>query len=1131
MSRDAGGPIPWLLCVVLIFAGGTGGAEDVYGKRFDPPRLYFAHASINKSGLVSGLRGQDNFLSLYMPPVDNTTEAYSSDLFSFSLLMPAYVTLLDVTEEQLVVRPVQRDGQGYLQVTGKLDAEKVKARCYVGKWGVNRVLWYRIAPGATVPARPQPVELTLLHDGQPCFTNEARLRVYDELPPAPRVSPRNFRLWLHYGPHYRDGHWDELSDYLIRAGINTIQFTLGGPSGLDYVKAMRQRGFYTIAQRGGSYGQLYRDNMRSCLEQGPQWFAKADGGTMETYLPFADAALWDYEPSPLPDDLDDWLIAGFRQAAELPADEPLTVETIKANHLREWIEFRQTQLATCVRHWGDFCRQVKPDIETILTEGGVLAFNPPGQVDYAKYQDHVTFCDPMNFTGQAALRTVRQWMQRAPRAQFTGCQNVALSSFHNVFIAPQTIMLQTVSAALMGMHGTSIYPGPAMDAENFIALHRAMSFLGRHEALIFGGPPDPEGVLVEPIPKEEQQITLGDGRVLRQTYPDWTQDAIHRCYRGAEGEQILAALVNWNLKEPCFFKLTVSLPAGTWLLLDDESGQAFVSRDDLGLDAEAMAEGFYLQCPPGEFRGFRVVRATPAELQRAKSYEPVALADVAKAAQAYQDLAGSGVGAAARGDQRLGFDDFDADGKFEYLVQSSGQKVWVSQQGTVLRWTVGGQTVETSDLGLGRDMLWLPLGERENRAMDAVMKLDSRQVRPEGVTLVFSKDVPLVSLGGGAGIRVRKELVFSQEPGKVTVRVGVANTSVAPDATKLEFSYRAHSYLQYPASGNVLWSYDGATTRRWDQVATHYSVPNAGLTDADSRALFAQCEVANPTSLVTFGDYTPERKLLIKVTPRNPARVLQVLRWGRKEGLPGSGTLEWMYRPETLSVGQDLTYEYRVDVQTAVDGLDDGAVAPAAEPGAPEADPGLLLHLPFDGTPDAMVAKADGTATVTGTPEYEDTPNGKGIRVTDGISLSYLPEGNIDLAQGRLHIRFKPDWEGAEDKTRFLLTVRPARGFVYFGKLDDGRLLMNMFDAKDEQHYPWTLIRTVEADTWHEAVVTWDTAKGVMTLFWDGQKAAEHRGDPWQMAPLDNSLSHCRLVIPPEAHAVIDDIKIWGQPD
>ena len=181
-------------------------------------------------------------------------------------------------------------------------------------------------------------------------------------------------------------------------------------------------------------------------------------------------------------------------------------------------------------------------------------------------------------------------------------------------------------------------------------------------------------------------------------------------------------------------------------------------------------------------------------------------------------------------------------------------------------------------------------------------------------------------------------------------------------------------------------------------------------------------------------------------------------------------------------------------------------------------------------SPNAILSKGTHHAVVKGAPVYEDTPGGRGIRVTKGVELSFLPEGNIDLQRGKLYIRFKPLWHGTDGKTHYLLTVRPKAGFLYFGKIADGRFLLNMFDERNQQHYPWHMIRTLEADTWHSSTVTWDAARGLMALYLDGKKVAEHRGKPWRMAALDNRLNHCRIVIPETADAVIDEIKIWEQP-
>jgi hypothetical protein len=1116
--------------LMALLAGGTR-AADVYGVRVDPPRVYLTHASLNRSGTLSALRGQDNVLSLYMPPVDNAKGAYTPEGFSLVVLLPGFLEVLDQAEQGLAVTPVQHEGQPCQQVAKALDPVQVKSRCFDNTWGLHEAgpIWFRVRAEAQVPEEPVPARVTLRHRDRECFTDTARLRVFEAIPPGPRVSWRSFRLWLHYGPHYRRGHWDELAEYLRLAGINGIQATVGGPDGLEYVQAMRERGFYIIAQRGGSYGDIYKDNMRACLEQGPAWFGKADQGTMQTYLPLSHAALWDFEPSPLPTGVDEWLVAQFRQAQQLPADEDLTEATIRARYLRPWIEFRQAQLATCIRHWADHCRSVKPDVETILTEGGVLAFDPPGQVDYSTYQDYVTFCDPMNFTGMQALQVVRQWQQRAPRATFTGCQNVALSSYHTVFISPQTIMLQTLSAALIGLRGTSVYPGPAMEAENFRLWARVTGFLGRHESVIFGGRRDPVEVKLGLVPKEEQEVILGDGRRLRNCYPDWEREAICRSYAAADASEFLTVVVNWHAKEPAYGRLSLTLPAGPWLLVDDENREVFTHAGNRELAAGLLAEGVAVRCPAFDYRGFRALRISPAALAAVKDYQPQHLETWAAEVRAYVQAATATAAATGSGETTLGFDDADGDGAFEYVVQSPAQKAWVSQSGTVLRWQVGAQTLEGEALGLCRDMLWLPLGERESRGLDAVMRLEGKETRPDGSALTFSRDVPLATLGGGASVRLLKDLVFAKSAGDLSVRVRLANTSVAPEATRLTCSYRVHHYLRYGPSPNVFWASDGAALRHWDKVDAHLTVPNTGLTPAETDCLFAQCEVAPPLRPVACGDHRPEGGLLLTAVPARPDEVLQLLRWGRRPGMAGGATIEWMYRPTALAVGQDLTYEYRLTLQTDVAALTaDSARTPTPAPARDEAR--LLLHLGFDGTTEPLVAGGAREVAVTGTPTYEDTPGGQAIRLSQGLGLSYLPAGNIDLRRGRLAIRFKPLWEGAENQSRFLLTVRPRTGFVYLGKLDDGRFLMNFLDANDGQHYAGHSVRTMVANTWHEAVVTWEAPRGVSILFLDGEKVAEFRAEPWTMADLDNSLAHSRLVFPKEAEAVIDDVRIWDRP-
>ncbi len=1119
-----------MVLAVLLARGWDAQAADVYGKRFAPPGIYLTHASLNKSGTVSGIKGQDNFLSFYMTPIDNEQNAYTAEGFAYSVLLPPYVEVLDVGAAGLEVTQVEADGATWQRATKPVDPEQVQNRCLRGSWGVHDLVWYRVSPHADVPEQLDEIRVTLTYQGHECATDSAKLRIYDELVAPPRVSARNFRLWMHYGPYFRDGHWDDWAEYLHKAGINAIQFTLGGPERLDAVKAMRNRGFYIIAQRGASYSPIYQDNFRGCLERGPEWFKETDAGTMATYLPYSDAALWDFEPSPMTLDVDDWTLDRFRAARTIPADAELTAESIKQSYFTDWIAFRQGELATCIKHWADFCRGIKPDVELILTEGRTNVFDPPGQVDYSNYAQYVTFCDPMNFAGLQAVHALRQWMEYVPQGRFTGCQNVGLSSYHNVFISAKMIMMQVLSAALIGAHGTAIYPGPAMDAENFVHFNRVMGFIGYNEKLLFESEDAPRNVLISPVPKEQFEVTVGDGRTVRNSYPNWEHDAVIRSYHDPDSDAYLIVIANWNAQEPCHAKLTMSVAESERLLIDRESKLLFTSAGKDTIGAQALREGVYVTCPPFEYRGFAIVPDTPEARRLVRGFAPAPLEAIAALAGEYTRAAGSTGVSAGEGGMRLGFDDEDGDGAFEYLAQTPEQSLWITQSGTVQKWMVGESVLSTSDYGLCRDMVWLPAGERSNQGMDSQMTLDGRQVGRDAIELEFSRSVPLQSLGGGASLRIVKKLTIPAGGGALTCRVGIINDSIAPEATSIEFSYRAHNYIDYGKDQSTFWVYDGDQISRWEDVQKHYSVPNKGLAPTESAQVFGQNELTDPVAVREFGEYIPSRQLLLAVEPTNPERILNLLRWGRKADAGGSGTIEWMYRPVSLKSGSELVYEYRLRLQPATEELTVDAVVPSVSTAAAPDDEGLLLHLPFDGTTDAAVSGGSGTAAVTGRPGYVDTDHGQGIRMAAGTQLEYLPEGNIDLHRGRAYVRFMPEWSGADGETHYFFTVRPKSGFVYFGKLNDGRLIMNMFDAQGKQHYPWHAIRTMQAGTWHKAMATWEADAGVMALYLDGERVAEHRGEPWQMAELDNSLEHCRLVIPATANIIIDEFKIWAQP-
>ena len=813
-------------------------AEAVYGKRFDPPRVYFRHGNLNKKRLTA-IKGQDNFLAVYIPAIDLSEAKYSADRFSIRVHFPRPLTVLDGERMGIQVKHTP----GGSSFSADIGADQMAARCLRGNLGIDLTIWYRVdeaEPG--LAAKSARVEL--LYDGKPCFQSRAKVSVLDELPVPPRIDPKDFRFWLHYGPYHRAGEWDALDDYLRKAGINAVQFTLAAPAEqmTNRMKALRQRGYYIIAQRVGSYAKA-SSSTREIEDLGPDWFVDSDEDCMRHYLPLADAVLWDFEPSPARIWLDDWTLQEFRKAAKLEPGVQLSKETIRGSYFKEWIAFRQRQLAQAVRSWAEFCRAIDPDIETIVTQGHTHRFDPLSQIDFATYGSDVTFCDPMNFVGKTGLEYIRRWMAHAPNAQFTACQNVALS-YEPVFVTARATMLQLVGAALIGVKGTSIYPGWTMDGENFALLNRAAMFLGKNREFVFAGIRNPPHAQLELLPKETREVALGDGRLVKVSYPDWSKDGIRGVYQLTDSPELLAVIENLNETEPCFAKLRLDLASGKWAVLDDEHRTAWASNGSPLFSADQLREGLLVSCPPSDFRGYRIVSAASANID-------------------------------------------------DYLLREIGT------------------------------------------------------------------------------------------------------------------------------------------------VSDRYQEYSGGLNGASS-------------------------------------------------------------------VGTDN---------------------PGTETGR------LLLHVDFEQGTRAVAAGGEANAIVQKGLRFEKTPEGnRAVVIGPGASLQYSPSGNLDLNRGKLYIRFKPNWDGTDGRKHELFRIKPVAGLVYLAKLNDGRLLLNMFDAGGKQHYPSYLIRDMVAREWQSLLVTWDSSSGLMSMFLNGEKVAEKRMPPWRMAPVANRARDGRITFPASADAAIDEIKIWDQP-
>jgi len=905
--------LPCLLVSLLLATGillevpYTARGAELPDKPVYPPRIYFTQASLNKSGIVSAIQGEDNFVRLFVPAMDASEHAIPADGLTCKLLLPEGVAMLPEVELPLEIKKTTVDGQLMQEVIVTLPSEDVRRAGLKTSTGMEMTLWYRaddLHAGENYPIR-----LLLEMQGKTCFTDEAKLHVYDALQSITPIDPNFFRLWLHYGPSYRKGKWDELATTLHHSGINTVQVMNWS---VEMAKAMKDRGFSVIAQRLGSYAGSYDPGtaVSDVVAQGQEWFKKDDGGEMEAILPYADAVIWDFEPSPQDIVTDDTTLALFRKSAKIPDDEKLDEQAIKAKYMKPWTAFRQKQFATIVKDWADWTRGINGNVKTILTEGRCNVFDPRGQVDYRNVAGDVTYFDPMNFSGPGAIHGMRQWKAAMPDEIFMGCQNVAFSPQSPVTTSANTIMLQIASAALMGNAGTSVYPGQTMDAENFVLFNRVMGFLGKNQDILWKGIVHPKDMTLTLLPKQDETITLGGGDTLHNVYPDWTNDAVAQTYQSKSGDAYLAGIVNWNASEPCYAKIQIAGESGRWMITDDESRQVYTFDGKESLDAATLAGGVVVSVPTSEYRGFRVVHF---DADAVKNYKRIALEDLRKEFAAYASTSSKeNEGDDQAGPVRISYSDIDGDKVLEYCVTTASQKVWLSQAGSIVRWQAGSGTI---DGALCRDQIWLPSSERNNPTLDTTMKVEAKKAGKDQAEITLSRNATLSSYGSMADIHLTKKFTISNRRPEIAVETTIQNTSLSTQGANLELSYRVHNRLRY-GGAMAVWADNGAELTNFGALRDS-SVPSAGLDAALSQLVFENYAQTSPQRLASFGDYRLKEQSLLAFTPARPDDLLQMLRWLAADSQ--EGTIEWMYRPVKLGSGQSWKASYEINLWSGVE--------------------------------------------------------------------------------------------------------------------------------------------------------------------------------------------------------------------
>ena len=180
-----------------------------------------------------------------------------------------------------------------------------------------------------------------------------------------------------------------------------------------------------------------------------------------------------------------------------------------------------------------------------------------------------------------------------------------------------------------------------------------------------------------------------------------------------------------------------------------------------------------------------------------------------------------------------------------------------------------------------------------------------------------------------------------------------------------------------------------------------------------------------------------------------------------------------------------------------------------------QAQPGLLLYAPLDGSPTAQVAQGEKTAAVATGLKYLPGVRGEAVFIGEGASLAYHCPGNLNKSQGAIEFWLRADWPPEDHQLRVLLAedapnqsgstmIRIWRNFWDAWTQNDfwriryeirdqgGHYNVFDYDARGPGGYQINRMEVIgwKPGSWHHLIFTWDCQVGTR-LYVDGKPAEE----------------------------------------
>ena len=1104
------------------------GAETLLHRPCEPPQIKFKQASMSKSDdTIHAIKDQLNFIPLYITPFKEKAK-YDPERMEIQLLLPPFCQVMSTTyfgvEYKYKTEPVVWNNKKYLKVTWK-DQKRINWKCIKRTEGTTSLVFFFKIPSDANCDGYDKIQCALLYDGKIIAKENATLRIFEKLETPRRISPDKFIFFLHAGgsPMRRPGHSLELTDYLRKIGVNAVVVMTHPNYALkhlrdkrSYMSSLKNKGFRIIIQRSGSY------HVPIWKIDSPNWFHRQNKGKLDEFYKLADMVMWDYERGgPSSYFKNKQMISKFAKRNDI--NLPLTRADIMKKHSTEWYDFIQNEFALPIQYWSSYIAEKNSKLKKLVVQNTVMYFNLWMRGDYKYYNSHTDFHGPMFFNNFEAVKNVLKWEKRIGTDNFIPCLNQ--NAFKENHVSSRGVALQLLSAVLINCKGMLIHPGCEIDAEDFVELNGLMMLLGQYQNYLLNKSRQNHSISIDPLPKEVY-VDNRKGEVGTAT-PNWKNHLITKAFSNKDKTEFLIVVNNNHPSLPCYTNVKIpDADKNAYVIIDAAVNSYYKENGTSNISSRILKNGFVIKTPPFSYK-FILIKVISDNKHIEKSSSQVTiLSSIRKEyAENYLKRVKSPFG--NFGDLKLSLSDFDNDGEKEYLLELNNGKVYFAKNGNIKHWSVGDASITGEDAGFCRDMLWFPLGDRSNAALDVDAELLNPTITENGFMLTFRKTVELRQ--GGIELLFQKTYLVENA---ASIKVAVEIKNVSDLGGSVDVAYRVHNYFKHqPKWGaNKLWllTTEGLHSYRNNTVI---SSANTTLSPKEKSSLFT---ASNPKYITTpsyrtiaAGEFFPNQKVLIAFKFRSPEKNMQILSWGTPLET-GSITNEWIYRTISLAVTKKIKYEYNINFCRDVPSLNLDSLKQSLKH-VRNNNKISYYHFRFDGNcnPDSGKVKIAPSETLS----FVASRDKQGVSIPKGTEVSLKLLSKLSLRHGKLSFFFKPNWHPADGKNHYLLRLNTDSGLALgigiinlsetlsvFGPVfyNGGKVKRNAMTADGAK---------IKPGEWNHFAINWNAETGSLRWSLNDEVIFDKKSKKWSFP--DNPNGRVSIQLHGLADSQFDDLKIY----